>query len=341
MNSHSRKQYSALQANLAKGYGVQNVTEQFTVEPSVEQRLQDKIVEQSTFLQKINVITVDEMTGQNILGYANGPASGRTDTSGDKERVPVNLLGMDSNIFTLHQTDSDVYMLYSHLDAWAKFHDFQERYARYVQARIANDREVIGWNGVSAAADTNITTYPLMQDVNKGWLQYMREKRAANILAEGGSVAGAIKVGTDGDFKSIDHIVADLKQGIPKWLRKDLVALVGDELVGTESTGLYKAIVDDPVKKLAATASLEKFGGLPWETPSNFPGRGLVITSYSNLSIYTQSGSWRRNLKDKPEKNRVEDFNSRNEGYTVENTEAFVALEFDNVLISDGAGGWA
>lgn len=339
MKAITRQKYTALQSGLAQSYGVQNVTEQFSIEPSVEQHLQDKIVEQSSFLPKINVITVDDMKGENILGYASGPASGRTDTSGDKERTPVDLLGLGSNEYELFQTNSDVYLRYKTMDAWAKFNDFAERYTRYVQERIANDRELIGWYGEQAAVDTDIVAYPLLQDVNKGWMQYMREKLAANILVEG-ATAGEIRIGAGGDFSSIDHAVADLKQGIPKHLRKDLVVMVGDELVGTETTGLFKTIADDPVKKLAATESLSLFGGLPWDTPSNFPGRGLVITPYKNLSIYVQSGTWRRNLKDKPEKDRAEDYNSRNEGYTVENAEAFVGVEFENVKLPDGTGGW-
>ena len=69
------------------------------------------------------------------------------------------------------------------------------------------------------------------------------------------------------------------------------------------------------------------FGGLPWESPSNFPARGLIVTSYDNLSIYVQDGSWRRHILDNPKKDRVEDFNSRNEGYVVEVPEKFVGIE--------------
>ena len=88
MKALTRQQYAAVQVALAASYGVQSVTAQFTIEPSIEQTHQDKIVEQSTFLPKINVITVDDMKGENLLGYASGPASGRTDTSADKERTP-------------------------------------------------------------------------------------------------------------------------------------------------------------------------------------------------------------------------------------------------------------
>ena len=136
---------------------------------------------------------------------------------------------MGSNEYELFQTNSDVYLRYKTMDAWAKFKDFAERYVRYVQERIANDRELIGWNGTHAAADTDINAFPLLQDVNKGWMQYVRDKMHARILAEVVKDSGAIRIGTGGDFTSIDHVVSDLKQGIPKHLRKDLVVLVGDE----------------------------------------------------------------------------------------------------------------
>lgn len=106
--------------------------------------------------RSINVITVDELSGENILGSASGPVSGRTDTSKDgKERTPRDVLGLASYKYQLYQTNSDVFMRYATMDAWAKFPDMPERYARYVQARIANDRELIGWYGTSAAADTD------------------------------------------------------------------------------------------------------------------------------------------------------------------------------------------
>jgi P2 family phage major capsid protein len=176
-----------------------------------------------------------------------------------------------------------------------------------------------------------------MQDVNEGWMQYMRDNKAANILTEGGTV-NEIHIGEGGDYVNLDHAVSDLLEGIPQYLRTGLIALIGSDLVGREKSALYQALGLKPTEKTLATASLTFFGGLPWETPNNFPSRGLVITSLDNLSIYVQSGSWRRRIKDKPEKDRVEDYNSRNEGYVVETPEKFVGVEFDNVklLAADG-----
>ncbi len=330
-----------MKANMAETYGVANVEEKFTATPALEQKLQDKIVEQDTFLQKINVITVGEMAGENILGSMAGPVSSRTDTSAAGERIPRDLLSLTPAGYQLSQTNSDVYIRYTTMDSWARLGDLGERYSKYLQGRIANDRTMIGWYGESAAATTDPVANPMLQDVNVGWLEYMRTKLPANVMTEVVAASGVVKIGPNGDYKNLDHAVADLLTGIPQYLRSDLVVLVGSELLGNESSALFAAIGDKPTEKTVAAAALNNFGGLPAESPNNFPPRGIVITSYDNLSIYVQEGTWRRNLKDKPEKDRTEDFNSRNEGYTVESPEKFVAIDFKNVQVPDGAGGWA
>jgi hypothetical protein len=40
--------------------------------------------------------------------------------------------------------------------------------------------------------------------------------------------------------------VADLVDGIPQYLRQDLVALIGSELMGVEKSVLYQAIANKP-----------------------------------------------------------------------------------------------
>lgn len=333
--------FRALCATLAANYGVASVSDAFTVVPAVAQALSDKIVEQATFLPKINVLPVDELVGENLLGYANSTVTSRTDTSQEgKERTPRNVLGLGKYGYTLLQTNADVALRYALMDAWAKFPDFQARYARYVQQRMGNDMELIGWYGTSAAATSDPAANPLLQDVNKGWMQYMRDNLPANILVEGVAASGLIKIGEGGDWPNLDVAVNDLLQGIPEYMRKGLVAFIGSDLIAREKASLFSAVSGKPTEKAALTSSMTSFGGLPWETPSNFPGRGLVITSYDNLSIYRQSDSWRRQILDNPKKDQVEDYSSRNEGYIVETPEKFVAVEFAHVRLPDGAGGW-
>ena len=58
------------------------------------------------------------------------------------------------------------------MDMWAKFPDFHSRFRAHVRQAIALDMIKIGWNGTSAAKVTDIATYPMMDDVNIGWLRW-------------------------------------------------------------------------------------------------------------------------------------------------------------------------
>lgn len=331
MQKNTQIIFNQLLRDMARTYGVSHVSQQFAIDPSIAQELNDKIVEQSTFLAKINIIPVAEMSGQKIFGKSKGPVTSRTDTTvAGVEREPKHNLGLDDSLYQLYQTNSDTAIRYDMLDLWAKFPDLYERYTRYNYEQVANDREIIGWHGISAAKDTDLAANPLLQDVNIGWMQYMRINRQQNVLSEG-STSGVIRIGQGGDYLNLDEAVFDLKQGIPYFLRQNLVALIGDDLVAKEEAGLYKNQAGTPTEKILIGQSKERFGGIAWDTPSNFPARGLVITSLDNLSLYYQESSWRRFIKDKPEKDQVEDYLSRNEGYVVEDTEKFVAWEFDNV----------
>ena len=328
--------------SLAVGYSVPSVARQFSIEPSVAQRLNDKIVEQSTFLPRINIVPVDELVGENILGYAKEPVTSRTDTSGNGVRSPKDVLGLGKYRFELKKTDSDVAIRYDTIDAWAKFPDLADRYSRYVQERIAADRELIGWYGTSAAATTDVAANPLLQDVNKGWLQYMRDNLPGNILKEG-EHAGEIRIGKNGDYSCLDVAINDLVEGIPYFLQKDLVALIGRDLITRERAVLFEAVQGTPTEKQAMDSFAQRYGGLPWETPSFFPARGLVITPLANLSLYHQDSSWRRKIDDNAKKDQYEDYMSRNEGYVVETPEQLVGLEFANVKLpfeENGATVW-
>ncbi len=56
----------------------------------------------------------------------------------------------------------------------------------------------------------------------------------------------------------------------------------------------------------------------PTFTCPHFPSKGVVVTSWDNLSIYFQDSSWRRQIVENPKRSQVEDYNSRNEGYVIE-----------------------
>ncbi|MBB6158507.1 P2 family phage major capsid protein [Pseudomonas sp. JAI115] len=335
LSPQARQSYSALQTGIAKTYGVQNAAEEFNVEPSLAQTLNDKITASSSFLQRINVLGVTEIKGQKVMIGVSGPVTGRTNTD-EKDREPRNVLDLDSKGYELYDTHSDVTLKFSTIDAWAKFKDFAKRYSAAVLKQIGLDRIIIGWHGVEVKADTDPKANPLLQDVNKGWLQIVREQAPQQILVQG-QVDGEIQIGAGGDYENLDCLVHDITQMIDEEYRDggDLIAIIGRDLLAHDKGKLYAKHGHTPTEKERVELSqvIDTYGGLPSYTCPFFPSKGVVVTSFDNLSIYFQDSSWRRYLLQNPKRSRTEDYNSRNEGYVVEQLGKFAAVEAANVVL--------
>jgi len=305
-----------------------NRGDEFSVSPAQVQKLFLKASEDGLpFLSKINGnVMVAEQKGQKLGLFVTGLVAGRTDTSGDGERKARSLAGLDPFGYDLKQTNADVALKYAVIDQWKHVSEgkYAEMYASACRMAIANDRLRIGWNGVSFAATTDPTTNKLGQDVNKGWFQKIRDEAPDQIED------GAVTIGAGGDFENLDACVRDLKDSIDPIFRNDprLVVLVGSNLVSLSENKFYTAGGDKPSEKrhLDNGRLLDTYGGLPAETPPFFPENSIMITLHSNLSIYRQEGTWRRNIIDNPKKDQIEDFNSFNEDYIVEEYGAIAAL---------------
>ncbi len=334
LSQAARLKFSALAVAIATTYGVETVREEFNVTPTHAQTLNEKITHSSAFLSRINVIPVSEIKGEKVMLGTSGTVTGRTDTS-SADRVARNVLGLDGQGYELFETHSDVALKYSSIDAWAKFPNFPQRYSAAVQKQIALDRIMIGWNGTSAAATTDRVANPLLQDVNKGWLQIAREQAPEQVLAQGAKVAGKIQIGATGDYANLDALVHDVSLMIDEEFRDggDLIAIVGRELLAHDKAKLYAAQGDTPTEKerIEMAQVIATYGGLPTFTCPHFPGKGVVVTSWDNLSIYFQDTSWRRHIQENPKRSQVEDYNSRNEGYVIEQLGKFAAIESANV----------
>jgi len=66
MRNDTRLAFHAYIAAIAKLNGIGNAAEKFTVDPSVQQTLENRLTESSAFLGKINVIGVSEQQGQKL-----------------------------------------------------------------------------------------------------------------------------------------------------------------------------------------------------------------------------------------------------------------------------------
>lgn len=343
MRNATRIAFTALAAQIALVNGVASATEKFNVAPTVQQTLEKATQESSAFLKAINVIGVDEQQGEALLAGVNGPVAGRTNTGAGNRRNPANVAEMSKDSYSCVQTNFDTSFPYALLDAWAKFPEFQVLLTNAIVERQALDRIMIGFNGITAAVSTDRTANPLLQDVNKGWLQKIREGAADRVLDEG-AVAGKIRVGAtkiikvagvdtevSGDYQTLDGVVFDAIQMLDPWHRSrpDLVVLVSRDLMHDK---LLKAVEKGSASNQEENAAQEivsraRLGGLPVVDAPFLPAGTVLVTFLKNLSIYWQEGARRRHLKDEPEFDRIADYQSSNDAYVIEDFGAVALVE--------------
>ncbi|MDF8362010.1 phage major capsid protein, P2 family [Achromobacter anxifer] len=338
MRNETRVLFKEYLARVALLNGVSETSASFSVDPSVQQTMEKKIQESSAFLNSINMPIVVDQLGQKIgLGVA-GPSASRTDTT-TKSRQTRDITALDPNGYQCVKTNFDTHLTYAKLDAWSRHKAFQEMVRDAVLKRQGLDRIMVGWNGTHSAADTNLTQYPLLQDVNKGWLQKMRERAEKRVIREGAAAGSKVRIGKGGDFANIDAAVFDLVTALEPWFQTDteLVALVGSRLLHDK----YFPLVNDseaPTEKVATDIimSQKRVGGQRAIIVPFFPDGTVFLTRLDNLSIYVQEGSRRRHIKEAPERDRVEFYESSNEDYALEDYGCGALLE--NIQLLDAAG---
>lgn len=320
MKNATRLLFNQYLEDQAKLNGVPSVAQKFAVAPTIQQKLESRIQESSAFLQSINIVPVDEMQGEKLGLGTSGPIASRTNTTVN-DRATVDASSLEGTGYKCEQTNYDTHIRYNTLDMWAKFPDFQIRLARAIQRQCALDRIMIGFNGTSVAAATNRATNPLLQDVNKGWLQYLRDNAAARVMDEG-TTPGKVVVGAAGDYKTLDGLVYDATHSLlDAWHANagDLVAIVGRDLMHDKLFPLVNE-KQAPTEQLAAdiVRSQMRLGGLPGITVPFMKPNAVLITSLDNLSIYYQAGARRRAVLDNPKRDRIETYESSNDAFVIE-----------------------
>ena len=344
MKTRTKQLFIAVLAGMASNYGVASMNEQFNVEPTTEQRLYDATYDSVEFLQLINTALVDDIVGQSVMMSVDGGVTGRAGVESDdtKERQTRDVAGLAKREYRCYPVECDIHLSWAKMDQWSKFPDFHQRYRNHVRQAIALDIIKIGFHGTSAADSTNITTNTMLQDVNIGWLQLIRRDAPERAINEGATV-GEIRIGAGGDYENLDQAVFDALQAIPEHKRVNMVAIIGDELLANDQNKLYAKQSHTPSEKtkIELEQIIKTYGGLASYKIPFFPARGILVTSFDNLSHYVQSGSTRTHVEDNPKKKRVEDYLSRNDCYYIEDLEKVAYFESANVKLPNKAGtGW-
>ena len=287
------------------------------------------------FLDSIPMIGVPQMIGQKVLVGLSGRVAARTNTASGGERTPKRLRSLGTQNYDLAFTEFDVALSYADIDAWAGLGQnvFEGLYMQAVRNAIAIDMLQTGWTGTSAAAATNISTNPLLQDVNVGWLEKIRTFNSASQYFVG-TGPSPISIGATGTYKNLDQAVraAREKLHLAHRYRDDLVALVSNNLIASQEDTYYKNNGNTPSEKIVLDGMVRKaYGGLPSIVPPFFPDGTILVTPLANLAIYYQLGSVRRLQRDWPSKSEIQDFNSMNLAYVVQ--DEFATCLIQNIML--------
>lgn len=337
MKNTTRKLYNGYLTQIAElnGVEVQDLSSKFPVEPSVEQKLEAKIQESAGFLKLINVIPVEDKSGQ-LLGLGvDSPCAGTTDTD-TEERKPSDPTSMASIEYTCEQTNFDTSITYKKLDLWSKHKNFQPIIRDAILKRQALDRIMIGFNGTHRAKTSNKTQYKLLQDVNIGWLQKIRNDRPSNVMSaivdeEGNVLSESIKVGPGCHYVNLDAVVMDAVDNIVAEHFQDddeLAVICGRKLLSDKYFPLVnKEQENSELLASGLIISQKRVGGLRAVRVPSFPANAMLITRLDNLSIYWQEGTRRRSIIDNPKRDRIENYESVNEAYVVEDYDCAVLIE--------------
>ncbi|QHH99249.1 phage major capsid protein, P2 family [Acinetobacter dispersus] len=334
LNAITKALFAQYQNDIAGLNGVSTVRESFTVVPSIEQRIITAYQESDDFLRQINIYPVDAQSGEKIgMGVGTTIASTTDTRTGPRKPTAVGeTRHLDNYLCT--QTNYDVAYKWSLLNAWRHRPEFKKNLAEMVTKAIALDKITMGFNGLYRAPSSDRETFPLLQDVKRGWLQRIREVAPEQVYSgdtDDGQGGHKITVGATGEYKTLDGLVENAIHTFiaPQYRnRKDLVAICGSGIISEKYLKLLDK-VQDPSEQIAARTiyANQILGTLQPVLPPQFPENTILITTLKNLSIYIQSNTLVRSIVAEPAWDRDVDYQSINEDYVVEDYDLCVLLE--------------
>lgn len=338
MRPQTRFKFNAYLTQVAKLNGVDagDVSKKFSVDPSVTQTLMDTVQESSDFLTRINMVPVSEMKGEKIGVGVSGSIASTADTAKGDERKTEDFTALESNKYECDQVNFDFHIRFRTLDLWARYQDFQLRIRNAIIKRQSLDLIMAGFNGTTRAPTSDRSKNQMLQDVAVGWLQKYRNEAKTRVMdkvtAEDGSViSNVIRIGKNGDYANLDALVMDATNNmIEPWYQEDpdLVVICGRQLLADK----YFPIVNQEQANTEAMAadvivSQKRIGNLPAVRVPYFPANAIMVTRLDNLSIYFMDESHRRIIEENGKLDRVENYESMNIDYVIEDYAAGCLIE--------------
>lgn len=330
LNHNAKKYLAAHKTGLERSYGVADASKYFSLTEPKEIALRAALMESVDFLKKIYCADVDQLSGQVISVGNPGLFTGRK-----KGGRFIRETGIGDNQYKLVETDSGAALPWDVLSVWANSggeNEFFQLMQNFINESFALDMLRIGFNGTHTAESTDAEKYPNGEDVNIGWHEIAKKwKGGQQVITE------EVTLDDKGDFRSLDAMAQEVVNTcIPVQYRTDprLVVLVGADLVAAEQHRLYQA-ADRPTEKIAAQLLGTTIAGRPAYIPPFMPGKRLVVTTLSNLHIYTQRNTRERKAEFVDDRKQYENKYLRNEGYALEYRELYGAFDESAITIGE------
>ncbi|WED26436.1 phage major capsid protein, P2 family [Vibrio sp. DW001] len=341
MDTNTDIKFRAYKDDKQKQYDTLNQDGGFYVESSQARGELIRMRKTDEFLNRINlVLVVRDM--DNSIGLGSGKLiAARTDTAKGGTRIPRKINPSTGMPYECKQVNFDSAISYETMDAWAHHDDFNDCFEREMQKHANLDLIRVGFFGKETADDSDEALNPNGEDVTEGWIQALRDHREASILSP---ESEEIRIGEDGHYATVNEAVSAVKAKIAPRHRdvNDLIVLLGSDLVAHDAASFYQKRVDpkQPVHQIEMRQIKESYGAMPAFMPSCFPARGIMVTSFDNLSIYFLARAFRRSFGRRNDRlNRLESFESMSLCYIIEQLDKAAAIDFDAVKLNK-SGVW-
>lgn len=290
--------------------------------------LNTALLESNWMMQNITLMPVRENEG---LAYTVGSRqlhTGREISGRFRRRMAAN-----GTPYTLAETETCAYLPYRDLVAMINTGtegELERMMSAFFDQAVALDMLRIGFNGQRVGWPTKPDENPNGEDINKGW------HTIAKAFNDGSQVVtDALTLGEGGDFPHLDALANHIIQTkIPEGLREDprLVVMVGSELAAAERLRLFNG-ADTPANAAAAQSATSSIAGRFAFVPPFMPGKRLVITTLSNLHIYTQEGTQKARAEFNDEESAYEHSYLRDEGYALQDGMMYAAVDESAVTL--------
>lgn len=337
---------------LAKMHGVPEevlrTAQKFTVNPEVQQRLEEKLMQADPFLGRITNLVVDSITGKKVTMNMTDPVSRRTAIRGP--RAPVDRLKLAQDQYQMQYVERDVEMAWHKLDQWVgRFPEFFRRFMSLSNKRRAQDVLITGWHGQFAEPLTDPVEYPKLQDMNVGWLQYLINVAPEKVLGlKPDGTADEIRVGEGGDFENMHELVHYMGE---KYIdpihvdRTDITCVTGRELIADRNGKLYANFggSKEPSEQrlLDAVVALKNYGDREIVMSAFAPQRLVFLSPLDNFSRYVQRGTMRtKPAYDDHDTKAIKDLMYLWESFQMEDIDCCCAAYPDAIKIKNKAGEW-